>query len=184
MRPEMRQESKAALWKWKATLHTVIWKVKMACTVWCGYLFNAQNKRMTSFTSVYVAPLVDDSIEIEINPADITGKLSSGAGGRMWIKWKREWDAPCPFRYNHWKHGGLKSEQGKCPALAEITALWNWASQKTGEGSEIRSQKKKIEWGSQIGPTFCCHTAWWRFADKLRNRKCERRTWWRPRRTD
>ncbi len=46
--------------------------------------FNAQNKRMTSFTSVYVAPLVDDSIEIEINPADITWETfrSSGAGGQ------------------------------------------------------------------------------------------------------
>ncbi len=46
--------------------------------------FNAQNKRMTSFTSVYVAPLVDDTIEIEINPADITWDTfrSGGAGGQ------------------------------------------------------------------------------------------------------
>ncbi len=46
--------------------------------------FNAQNKRQTSFTSVYVAPLVDDTIEVEINPADITWETmrSSGAGGQ------------------------------------------------------------------------------------------------------
>ena len=46
--------------------------------------FNAQNKRMTSFTSVFVAPLVDDSIEIEINPADISWDTfrSGGAGGQ------------------------------------------------------------------------------------------------------
>ncbi len=46
--------------------------------------FNAQNKRQTSFTSVFVAPLVDDTIEIEINPADITWDTfrSSGAGGQ------------------------------------------------------------------------------------------------------
>jgi peptide chain release factor 2 len=46
--------------------------------------FNAQNKRMTSFTSVYVAPLVDDTIEIEINPSDITWDTfrSGGAGGQ------------------------------------------------------------------------------------------------------
>lgn len=39
--------------------------------------FNAQGKRMTSFTSVYVAPLVDDTIEIEINMADISWTLSA-----------------------------------------------------------------------------------------------------------
>src|SRR5690554_3401860 len=46
--------------------------------------FNAQNKRMTSFTSVYVAPLVDDTIEIEINPSDISWETfrSGGAGGQ------------------------------------------------------------------------------------------------------
>ena len=46
--------------------------------------FNAQNKRQTSFTSVYIAPLVDDTIEIEINPGDITWDTfrSSGAGGQ------------------------------------------------------------------------------------------------------
>lgn len=46
--------------------------------------FNAQGKRMTSFTSVFVVPLVDDSIEIEINPADLTWDTfrSSGAGGQ------------------------------------------------------------------------------------------------------
>ena len=46
--------------------------------------FNAQNKRQTSFTSVYIAPLVDDTIEIEINPGDITWDTfrSGGAGGQ------------------------------------------------------------------------------------------------------
>jgi peptide chain release factor 2 len=46
--------------------------------------FNAQNKRQTSFTSVFVAPLVDDTIEIDINPGDITWDTfrSGGAGGQ------------------------------------------------------------------------------------------------------
>ncbi len=46
--------------------------------------FNAQGKRMTSFTSVFVVPLVDDTIEIEINPANLTWDTfrSSGAGGQ------------------------------------------------------------------------------------------------------
>ena len=46
--------------------------------------FNAQGKRMTSFASVFVTPLVDDSIEVQINPADITWDTfrSGGAGGQ------------------------------------------------------------------------------------------------------
>ena len=46
--------------------------------------FNAQGKRMTSFASVFVVPLVDDSIEVEINTADISWDTfrSSGAGGQ------------------------------------------------------------------------------------------------------
>ena len=46
--------------------------------------FNAQGKRMTSFASVFVTPLVDDSIEVKINPADITWDTfrSGGAGGQ------------------------------------------------------------------------------------------------------
>ena len=39
--------------------------------------FNAANKRMTSFTSVFVAPLIDDTIEIEVNPGDITWETSA-----------------------------------------------------------------------------------------------------------
>ena len=46
--------------------------------------FNAQGKRMTSFASVFVTPLVDDTIEIDINPADISWDTfrSGGAGGQ------------------------------------------------------------------------------------------------------
>jgi peptide chain release factor 2 len=46
--------------------------------------FNSQGKRMTSFSSVFVHPLIDDSIEIEINPADIEWDRfrASGAGGQ------------------------------------------------------------------------------------------------------
>ena len=46
--------------------------------------FNAQGKRQTTFASVFVSPLVDDEIEIEINLADITWETyrASGAGGQ------------------------------------------------------------------------------------------------------
>jgi peptide chain release factor 2 len=50
----------------------------------CAYSCFAVTLRHTSFASVYVYPLVDDSIEIDINPADIeiTTSRSSGAGGK------------------------------------------------------------------------------------------------------
>jgi len=46
--------------------------------------FNANHKRQTSFASVFVAPIIDESIEIDINPADVTWDTfrSSGAGGQ------------------------------------------------------------------------------------------------------
>ena len=46
--------------------------------------YNAQGKRMTSFASVFVVPLVDDTIEVEVNPANISWDTfrSSGAGGQ------------------------------------------------------------------------------------------------------
>ena len=56
----------------------------MECIDWYASPFDSNAKRHTSFASVYVYPLVDDSIEIEINPADIeiTTARSSGAGGQ------------------------------------------------------------------------------------------------------
>lgn len=46
--------------------------------------YNAQGKRMTSFASVFVTPLVDDTIEIAVNPADVSWDTfrSGGAGGQ------------------------------------------------------------------------------------------------------
>lgn len=54
--------------------------------------FDSNAKRHTSFVSVYVYPLVDDNIQININPADISWETfrSGGAGGRMSIRWKRQ----------------------------------------------------------------------------------------------
>ena len=53
--------------------------------------YNAQGKRMTSFASVFVTPLVDDTIEININPANISWDTfrSSGAGGQNVNRWSR-----------------------------------------------------------------------------------------------
>ena len=99
--------------------------------------YNAQGKRMTSFASVFVVPLVDDSIEIAVNPANLSWDTfrSSGAGGQNVNKVESR--SQLDNRENALRL--LRSQ------LYDIELEKRRAAQ-----AEVEAGKKKIEWGSQI----------------------------------